>query len=218
MGANALVAGCWLDHAPLPLPYPAVDLLVFADGSLRLAGPEVVVRTGPLPPGGLVGVRLRPGASLSLGLAADEVPLDGTPFGHVEPGSPRDRLSSALDLLDRIPLCDNDSTVERAVGMLADEPSARVGDLAAAVGLSQRQLRRRFAVAVGLSPKAYGRVVRLHAALRLAGTVGWAEIAQRCGFYDQSHMIAEFRVATGLAPAALHGRFLQSRAGPERPG
>ena len=52
MSANALAAGCWIDSAPLPLPYPAVDLLVFADGSLWLAGPEVSVRSGPLPPGG----------------------------------------------------------------------------------------------------------------------------------------------------------------------
>jgi len=216
VSANALVEGCWIDSAPLPLPYPAVDLLVFADGAMWLAGPEVTVRSGPLPPGGLVGLRLRPGACLSLGVAADEVPLDGMPFGRVEPGSPRDRLSSALSALDQFSLRDNDFAVHRAVRMLHDEPAARVGDLAAAAGLSERQLRRRFSIAVGLRPKAYGRVVRLHTALRMAGSVtrpSWVDIAHECGFYDQPHMIAEFRAATGLAPAALHGRFLQSRAG-----
>ncbi|WP_211771175.1 helix-turn-helix transcriptional regulator [Kutzneria sp. CA-103260] len=213
MPVDALVEGSWIDSAELPLPYPAVDLLVFADGAMWLAGPEVTVRSGPLPPGGLVGLRLWPGASLSLGVAADEVPLEGMPFGRVEPGSPRDRLSSALAALDRVSLRDNDFAVQRVVRMLHDEPAARVGDLAAAVGLSERQLRRRFSNAVGLRPKAYGRVVRLHAALRMAGSASWADIAHRCGFYDQPHMIAEFRAATGLAPAALHGRFLQSRAG-----
>jgi AraC-like DNA-binding protein len=213
VSAKALVEGCWIDSAPLPLPYPAVDLLVFADGTMWLAGPEVTVRSGPLPPGGLVGLRLRPGATLSLGIAADEVPLQGMPFGQIEPGTPRQRIHSALSTLDRISPRDNDFAVHRAVRILHDDPAARIDDLAAAVGLSERQLRRRFSVAVGLRPKAYGRVTRLHAALRMAGSASWADIAHRCGFYDQPHMIAEFRAATGLAPAALHGRFLQSRAG-----
>ncbi|HEY0495966.1 MAG TPA: AraC family transcriptional regulator [Kutzneria sp.] len=215
MSANPLVAACWIDSAPLPLPYPAVDLLVFADGSLWLAGPEVSVRSGPLPPGGLVGLRLRPGACRSLGLAADEVPLGGMPVGHVEPGSAQSRMRSAVDFLNRFSLRDNDFAVQRAVSMLHDDPTARVDDLAAAVGLSTRQLRRRFSIAVGLRPKAYGRVVRLHAALNLAAASAkpaWADIAQQCGFYDQPHLIAEFRAATGRPPAALHGRFLQSRS------
>lgn len=212
MSATALVEACWIDTAPLPLPYPAVDLLVFADGSMRLAGPEVAVRSGPLPAGGLVGLRLRPGACRSLGLAADEVPLNGMAFGQVAPGPPAGRLASALAFLGRFTVRENDFAVERAVRMLAADPAARVGELATEVGLSERQLRRRFAIAVGLRPKAYGRVVRLHAALRLAGTAPWADIAHECGFYDQPHMIAEFRAATGLPPAELHGRFLQSRA------
>ena len=215
MSANALAAGCWIDSAPLPLPYPAVDLLVFADGSLWLAGPEVSVRSGPLPPGGLVGLRLRPGACRSLGLAADEVPLGGMPFGQVEPGSAQSRLRSAVDFLGQFSFSDNDIAVQRAVRMLHDDPAARIDDLAAAVGLSERQLRRRFSVAVGLRPKAYGRVVRLHAALNRAAASAkpsWADIAQQCGFYDQPHLIAEFRAATGQSPTALHGRFLQSRS------
>ncbi|MFC0540450.1 helix-turn-helix transcriptional regulator [Kutzneria chonburiensis] len=215
MSGNALVAGCWIDSAPLPLPYPAVDLLVFADGSLWLAGPEVSVRSGPLPPGGLVGLRLRPGACRSLGLAADEVPLGGMPFGQIDPGSAQSRTKSAFDFLSRFSLRDNDFAVQRAVDILHDDPAARIDDLAAAVGLSERQLRRRFSVAVGLRPKAYGRVVRLHAALTLAAANAkppWADIAQQCGFYDQPHLIAEFRAATGQSPAALHGRFLQSRS------
>ncbi|EWM12311.1 helix-turn-helix transcriptional regulator [Kutzneria sp. 744] len=210
---SALIEGRWIDSAALPLPYPAVDLLVFADGTLWLAGPEVSVRTAPLPPGGLVGLRLRPGACLSLGVAADEVPLGGMPFGRVEPGSPRSRMASAVKFLDGFSLHDNDFAVQQAVRALQDDPTARVNDLAATVGLSERQLRRRFSLAVGLRPKAYGRVVRLHAALRLARSVerpSWADIAQRCGFYDQPHLIAEFRAATGQSPKALHGRFLQS--------
>jgi transcriptional regulator GlxA family with amidase domain len=135
------------------------------------------------------------------------------PFGQVEPGP--SRMRSAVEFLGQFSLRDNDFAVQRAVRMLHDDPAARVDELAAAVGLSERQLRRRFSVAVGLRPKAYGRVVRLHAALSLAGSSArprWADIAQQCGFYDQPHLIAEFRAATGRSPTALHGRFLQSRS------
>jgi transcriptional regulator GlxA family with amidase domain len=65
--------------------------------------------------------------------------------------------------------------------------------------LSARQLRRRFQVAAGLSPKAYARVVRLHHAMALArasDVPDWAEIAVRSGFYDQPHLLAEFRRAS----------------------
>ena len=70
------------------------------------------------------------------------------------------------------------------------------------VGLSPRQLRRRFQVAVGLSPKAYARVVRLHRAMALARETAepdWAAVAVRSGFYDQPHMLAEFRRAVGMS-------------------
>ncbi|GAB3738940.1 hypothetical protein GCM10027598_67760 [Amycolatopsis oliviviridis] len=82
---------------------------------------------------------------------------------------------------------------------------------AAAAGVSERQLRRRFLVAVGLSPKAYARVVRLHRAMALARSASapdWADIAVRSGFYDQPHMIAEFRRAVGSSC----DRFFQAAA------
>jgi transcriptional regulator GlxA family with amidase domain len=87
-----------------------------------------------------------------------------------------------------------------------------VSQHAAAVGLSERQLRRRFLVAVGLSPKAYARMVRLHKAMALARSSpmpDWAQIAVRSGFYDQPHMLAEFRRAVGSSCV----RFFQAAAG-----
>ncbi|KZB79668.1 hypothetical protein AVL48_14770 [Amycolatopsis regifaucium] len=80
--------------------------------------------------------------------------------------------------------------------------AAPISDHAAAAGLYERQLRRRFLVAVGLSPKAYTRVLRLHQAMALARSSAapcWAGIAIRSGFYDQPHMLAEFRRAVGMS-------------------
>ncbi|WP_152546891.1 helix-turn-helix domain-containing protein [Amycolatopsis orientalis] len=188
------VSRVWRRSGELPpaLPQPSVDLLVFADGSLWLTGPETEARTGSLTEP-LTGVRLRPGTCASvLGIAADEVPLSGMPF----PGSGLDDGLRAL----RAPARPVDGVIDQVLQAMRADPGAPVSRHAAAVGLSERQLRRRFLVAVGLSPKAYTRVVRLHRAMALARSSpvpDWAEIAVRSGFYDQPHMLAEFRRAVG---------------------
>ncbi|WP_103338284.1 helix-turn-helix domain-containing protein [Amycolatopsis sp. CA-126428] len=188
------VGRVWRRSGELPpaLPQPFVDLLVFADGSLWLTGPETEARTGSLTEP-LTGVRLRPGTCASvLGIAADEVPLAGMPF----PGS---GLGEALRAL-RAPSRPADRAVGQVLQAMRAAPGAPVSRHAAAVGLSERQLRRRFLVVAGLSPKAYARVLRVHRAVALARSSSvpdWAEIAVRSGFYDQPHMIAEFRRAVG---------------------
>jgi methylphosphotriester-DNA--protein-cysteine methyltransferase len=63
---------------------------------------------------------------------------------------------------------------------------------------------------VGLTPKALARVHRYRGALALVdradGQVPWTELANACGFYDQSHLINEFRRFTGFAPVELARR------------
>jgi AraC-like DNA-binding protein len=84
----------------------------------------------------------------------------------------------------------------------------RVGPLTRVTRLSERQLRRRFEAAVGLGPKHLARIVRLRAAMeRAAATPAatWARIAADAGYYDQAHMIAEFRALTGRTPVELVG-------------
>ena len=55
----------------------------------------------------------------------------------------------------------------------------------------------------GLSPKAHARVQRFRAALALLGRserVPWAELAVGCGYYDQSHLLRDFRAFSGCSP------------------
>ncbi|MFF0866857.1 helix-turn-helix domain-containing protein [Nonomuraea sp. NPDC003560] len=65
-------------------------------------------------------------------------------------------------------------------------------------------MRGLFADAVGLSPKRYERIERVRKALALGRAHGrWADLATATGYYDQSHMTAEFRTLMGVTPAAF---------------
>lgn len=84
--------------------------------------------------------------------------------------------------------------------------SHNVNAVAAALGVSERHLRRVFWEAVGMSPKAFAKLARFHRALRAAceGSRGsWARIAAATGYYDQAHLIAEFRAIAGVTPRVL---------------
>jgi AraC-like DNA-binding protein len=85
-----------------------------------------------------------------------------------------------------------------------------IEDLATQTGFSRKHLGTLFLQQVGLSPKALARVHRFRDALALLdrsnGVVPWAGLAEICGFYDQSHLINEFRRFTGFSPAELARR------------
>lgn len=87
----------------------------------------------------------------------------------------------------------------------------RPRDVAQAVGIGERRLQQIFRAEVSMSPKAWGRLARLHACLRaLRGGPAvphWASLAADGGFYDQAHLANEFRALCGLSPS----EFLQCR-------
>lgn len=77
-------------------------------------------------------------------------------------------------------------------------------ELAGAASLSARQFRRVCLERTGLTPKHLARILRFrHAAQRArpARRADWATIALDCGYYDQAHLINEFREFSGLPPA-----------------
>ena len=83
----------------------------------------------------------------------------------------------------------------------------RLSIVADELGVSERHLRRVFLETVGLGPKAFARLARFRRAVRIAraakGEQAWAEIASATGYYDQAHLIAEFRDIAGTTPRAL---------------
>jgi AraC-like DNA-binding protein len=86
--------------------------------------------------------------------------------------------------------------------------NASVNAVAVDLGVSERHLRRLFRETVGVSPKTFAKLTRFRRALRAARAdtgANWASIAVAVGYYDQAHLIAEFRSIAGMTPSALLG-------------
>ena len=94
-----------------------------------------------------------------------------------------------------------DGAVAEAVRRL-DRPRARVETLADDLGLSERQLRRRFHAAAGYGPKTLARVLRFRRFL-MAADSDLARAALDAGYADQSHLTRECTRLAGRPPAAL---------------
>jgi AraC-like DNA-binding protein len=106
------------------------------------------------------------------------------------------------------------SLARRATRLLEEEPDARVEDIANRLGVTARHLRRAFAENIGIGPKDFARSARLQRAVRLARTSNdWPLIAADAGYYDQSHLIADFQALIGLTPIA----FLKRASTPHPP-
>jgi AraC-like DNA-binding protein len=95
-----------------------------------------------------------------------------------------------------------------ALAAAARLTSAQVNAVAVELGVSERHLRRVFRETVGMSPKAFSKLARFERALSAArddARPSWASIAAAAGYYDQAHLIAEFRAIAGVTPPALIG-------------
>ncbi|MFE6751467.1 DUF6597 domain-containing transcriptional factor [Kitasatospora purpeofusca] len=253
------------EYGQLVVPDGCVDLVRSAAG-LEVVGPDRAPRTVPVPGGAeLAGVRFRPGAAgLLLGAMPVRELCDlQVPLAEVVGAEAAERLAERLAEQDgewgaergagvcgpaqvaavldafvasRVPGWEPDRAVERAVALLGRPEGARLPDLAAELGLSERQLRRRVTDAVGYGPKTLHAVLRFRRAMAWArsgdgdGGVGGregaavpelAEVAARAGYADQAHLTREVRRWSGLSPTVLLGR-TAPRRGPTgraaRPG
>ena len=80
--------------------------------------------------------------------------------------------------------------------------------LAAEVDLSSHRFIDLFRREIGLPPKLYCRLLRFRRLLHdvaLMPARDLTSVALDCGYYDQSHMIREFKEFSGLTPSAFRG-------------
>ena len=93
-----------------------------------------------------------------------------------------------------------------AIGFALDQlalPGVSVGEVAARLELSRRRLIEIFTAEVGITPKRLSRVLRFQRACGVARRrreLEWGRLAVACGYFDQSHLIRDFRELTGTSP------------------
>lgn len=95
------------------------------------------------------------------------------------------RMLSAVELIDR------------------SRGEVRLPELAEAACLSNKQFQRVFSDYVGMKPKEFLQVVRFQYALSVlqrSPGMTFSRLAYECGYYDQSHLINEFRRFSGYTP------------------
>ena len=233
-GLRHAIACLWAQVTPdgstrrgLVLPDACSDLIWEPGRGAYVAGPD----TGPAPtemPAGtiIIGVRFRPAAGgPALGVPLSELRDQRVDLSDLRRGEAR-RLPGTLD---------PDTAMVRALDVAAgltaggapdealtwaaellEDPQARTDDVAAEIGLSERQLRRRCQDAVGYGPKTLQRVLRFRRFVaQIDAAAGnprgpardpasdLATIAVRAGYADQAHLTRECRRLAGLTPAAL---------------
>ena len=72
--------------------------------------------------------------------------------------------------------------------------------------LSPRQLERQCAERIGLTPKAFARIARFSKAYRLREAqpgLTWTTIAHEAGYFDQMHLIRDFKEFAGVRPGLI---------------
>ena len=95
----------------------------------------------------------------------------------------------------------------RRAARLMEGDEVRIDRIAGRLGVTARHLRRAFAENIGIGPKEYARSARLQRVVRMAATSSdWAQIAAEAGYFDQAHLIADFRGLVGLTPGAFQKR------------
>lgn len=203
------------------LPHPCVHL-VLARGRSRIYGVQLGRMVRRLEGRDcIVGVKFRPGAfypflqrpvrSLTNGSVPATEFLHGAERAEQEVQNCRDERAR-VEIASRLLLANlpsNDSTVNLASAMVDDialnRSVTRVEHLVSRHSLSERTLQRLFSRYVGASARWVIKRYRVFEALgRLAGggAVDFAALAQDLGYYDQAHLINDFRKLVGHSPAA----------------
>lgn len=228
-----IVQSYWRFRMPADAPGPITHVIVpDAMTSLSVAltpqGPSPLLVAGPtrrahvtqVQPGMLyAGVRLRPecagpllgiGGGALRGLFQPVMPPMRAPEGlasliaaYAQTGETAALDARMADL--SVSLDPDEAVAEVAARIVANGGRGQIRDLAALVGVSERQLRRRFFEAAGMTPKEFAGVRRLREACILAVNAqqSWAEAAAAADYADQSHLSREVRDAFDQTPRRI---------------
>ncbi len=220
-----LAEGFWITEAlhnvshSVP-PDGCVDIVYSPEMGLRAVGAMTVAQSFAMHGGTrTVGVRFRPGMARQIlrlplvNLSDSSVLLEqlwgrrGRELSDQLAGadSAAESLAVMRQAVDRSDAEAN--SVQRAIGYMASvQGRVNLDHLACEANLSSRQFRRRCLEESGLTPKRLSRILRLRHAEMLARREphpNWAEIAAEAGYFDQAHLIRDFREFLRQTPVSV---------------
>ena len=132
---------------------------------------------------------------------------------RLEPLSTNERLHAIEHcLLELIPQARDDDTVVASAGRMLENSNGlmRIESISDELGVSERQLCRRFRRIVGVTPKYFGQVRQINYTVEMllsGDAAALTGLALEAGFYDQSHFVKAMHRFFGQGPR----RFLNSR-------
>ena len=208
------------------VPDGCVDL-VWQDGALHVAGPDLTAATPVMRPGTtIVGVRFQPGAAKNwLGLPMSEIVGLQVDLADLWGGRAREishRIGDESTANERSDIlqtelvrlrADNEAPARDAAAVFnllqhdpAAEPCNKLSIILDRLDTSPRTLRRRCHEHFGYGPKTLDRILRFQRLLALAirsPNTRLAGMAYEVGYADQAHMSREIRELVGLSPRAF---------------
>ncbi|MCR6719423.1 MAG: helix-turn-helix domain-containing protein [Chitinophagaceae bacterium] len=119
-------------------------------------------------------------------------------------------LKQVTDLQPTLPL---DSALQVMLQKDGNIPIEQVASLSC---LSLKQFERKCRERIGMNPKMYARILKFSKAYRLHEAnpqLSWTKIAYEAGYFDQMHMIRDFKSFAGVNPSVIE-RQLQSTPHP----
>jgi AraC-like DNA-binding protein len=197
------------------LPDGALDLIVAGD-RVFVAGPDTHATYSESATGVVIhGIRFRPGrAGRVLGVPPEALRDQRVDLQDLWGASGRIAVERLVENPQRLATVvaerlrsapDADPAVDFAVDRIWHD-QARSVDVMEQVGVSERQLRRRFTALVGYGPATFLRVARLqrarHLALKRPGD-SLADLTYAAGYADQAHLSREVRHLSGLTARSL---------------
>ncbi len=116
-------------------------------------------------------------------------------------------LSQVSNLKEILPL-------DYGMRILFSSNGAMAMDKAASLScLSLKQFERKCQERLGMNPKLYARILRFSKAYRMheaCPNLRWTKIAYEAGYFDQMHMIRDFKVFAGVNPSVIEQQLLST--------
>ena len=174
---------------------------------LRAAGPArmIGIRFHPHTAGQVLGIPMSELTDTTTSLDDISRPLWREMEELADVRAPLDAIAALDRVIARRIFTHNEKLAAAVRGLQLVGGSVSIAAAADHAGLSVRQFERQFLSAVGIAPKLFCRMQRFQRvfpALEEARS-GWADLAARCGYYDQAHLIRDFREFAGKPPAVL---------------